>query len=137
MFICTNAAVKPPPRVFRSPHPFSNATFQLITALLCAADVLTIENSRSGDAMLTALATAGYSKDLGPGVYDVHSPSVPPVAALVEKLRAFVATGILGGDARRIWVNPDCGLKTRGWPEVVSSLRNMVEAARVLRAEAA
>ena len=101
------------------------------------ADVLTIENSRSSNEMVIALAEYGYSRDLGPGVYDVHSPVVPTVEFMAEKLRSFLKTGVLGGDASRIWVNPDCGLKTRRWEEVVPALRNMVEAARQVRAEIA
>jgi 5-methyltetrahydropteroyltriglutamate--homocysteine methyltransferase len=99
------------------------------------ADVLTIENSRSSNEMVIALAEYGYSRDLGPGVYDVHSPVVPTVEFMAEKLRSFLKTGILGGDATRIHVNPDCGLKTRRWEEVVPALKNMVEAARQVRAE--
>ena len=102
-----------------------------------AADVLTIENSRSGDEMMRALAEYGYTRDIGPGVYDVHSPVVPSVDALAAKIRSFRASGVLGGDATRIWVNPDCGLKTRRWEEVVPSLRNMVAAAARVRAEEA
>ena len=56
------------------------------------------------------------------GVYDVHSPVVPEVAALAEKLRSFVATGILAGEPERLWVNPDCGLKTRAWAEASACL---------------
>ncbi|GLC44440.1 5-methyltetrahydropteroyltriglutamate--homocysteine methyltransferase [Pleodorina starrii] len=99
------------------------------------ADVLTIENSRSGNAMISALAAAGYSHDIGPGVYDVHSPEVPSVDFIRSRIRSFVETGILGGRADRIWVNPDCGLKTRGWPETIAALRNMVAAAAQAPAE--
>jgi 5-methyltetrahydropteroyltriglutamate--homocysteine methyltransferase len=102
-----------------------------------AADVLTIENARSDDAMIHALRDAGYSRDLGAGVYDVHSPVVPSVDFMASRLKSFVNTGILEKDARRIWVNPDCGLKTRAWKEVVPSLKNMVEAAKVMRAACA
>ena len=101
------------------------------------ADVLTIENSRSSNEMVIALADYGYSRDLGPGVYDVHSPVVPTVEFMAEKLRSFLKTGILAGDATKIWVNPDCGLKTRRWEEVVPAIRNMVEASRQVRAEIA
>ena len=104
---------------------------------LCAADVLTIENSRSGDAMLRALAAAGYGRDVGPGVYDVHSPVVPSATFVKSKVDSFLAANVAGGDARRIWINPDCGLKTRGWAEVLPSLRNMVAAATELRASVA
>ena len=85
--------------------------------------------------MVKVLANYGYSRDLGPGVYDVHSPVVPTVDSLVEKIRSFLSTGILGGDATRIHINPDCGLKTRRWEEVVPALQNMVEAVRRVRNE--
>lgn len=97
------------------------------------ADVLTIENSRSGDSMVRAMAASEYSRDIGPGVYDIHSPVVPAVDFMVSKIATFRESGILGGDAGRIWVNPDCGLKTRRWEEVVPSLRHMVEAAKIMR----
>ncbi|KAF8070897.1 5-methyltetrahydropteroyltriglutamate--homocysteine methyltransferase [Scenedesmus sp. PABB004] len=98
------------------------------------ADVLTIENSRSGDAMVSALAAARYGRDLGPGVYDVHSPVVPEVGWLVERLSGFLDSGVLAGRPQHLWVNPDCGLKTRRWEEVIPALRNLVDAAAVLRA---
>jgi 5-methyltetrahydropteroyltriglutamate--homocysteine methyltransferase len=98
-------------------------------------DVLTIENSRSDNEMLRVLAGHDYTRALGPGVYDVHSPLVPSVESMAAKLRSFLAAGLLGGDATRIWFNPDCGLKTRLWEEVVPSLRNMVAAAALVRAE--
>eukprot|EP00798_Chlamydomonas_sp_ICE-L_P023428 gene23428-30708_t len=101
------------------------------------ADVLTIENSSSGDDMVRALAASRYGWDIGPGVYDVHSPVVPSVEFMKAKIRSFVATGILDGRLDRIWVNPDCGLKTRGWEETIPALRNMVQAAAEMRAELA
>jgi 5-methyltetrahydropteroyltriglutamate--homocysteine methyltransferase len=94
--------------------------------------VLTIENSRSDDEMVRALAQYGYSRDLGAGVYDVHSPVVPSVEFMAAKARAYVAAGV---DVSRIWINPDCGLKTRRWEEVLPALRNMVAAAKLVRAE--
>ncbi|KDD75969.1 cobalamin-independent synthase, partial [Helicosporidium sp. ATCC 50920] len=99
------------------------------------ADVLTIENSRSDDAMVRALARGGYRRDLGPGVYDVHSPVVPEASAMADKLRSFVETGAEACRPDRLWVNPDCGLKTRRWEEVLPSIRNMVRAAKTLRGE--
>lgn len=96
--------------------------------------MLTIENSRSDDEMVRALAKYGYARDVGPGVYDVHSPVVPSVEAMAAKARAYVAAGV---DVSRIWINPDCGLKTRRWEEVLPALKNMVEAARLVRAEIA
>ncbi|CAD7697891.1 unnamed protein product [Ostreobium quekettii] len=101
------------------------------------ADVLTIENSRSGNEMIHALATYGYGRDLGAGVYDVHSPVVPTVDFITSKIRSFMESRVLEGHADRIWVNPDCGLKTRDWKEVLPALKNMVEAARVMREEIA
>ncbi|EFN57923.1 hypothetical protein CHLNCDRAFT_141995 [Chlorella variabilis] len=101
------------------------------------ADVLTIENSRSGNEMIAALAGTGYPRDVGPGVYDVHSPVVPTVGWLADRIRSFLEVGLLEGDACRIHVNPDCGLKTRRWEEVLPSLRNMVAAAHLVRAELA
>ncbi|KAJ9458713.1 5-methyltetrahydropteroyltriglutamate--homocysteine methyltransferase [Diplonema papillatum] len=94
------------------------------------ADVLTIENSRSGNEMLAVLADYGYSKDVGPGVYDIHSPVIPTQEQLVQQVDRLKASGL---DLARIWVNPDCGLKTRKWDEVVPSLTNMVAAAKAMR----
>ncbi|KAJ9444851.1 5-methyltetrahydropteroyltriglutamate--homocysteine methyltransferase [Diplonema papillatum] len=94
------------------------------------ADVLTIENSRSGNEMLSVLADYGYSKDVGPGVYDIHSPVIPTQEQLVQQVDRLKASGL---DLARIWVNPDCGLKTRKWDEVVPSLTNMVAAAKAMR----
>ena len=99
------------------------------------ADVLTIENSRSSDEMVVALAKYGYSRDLGAGVYDVHSPVVPTVEFMKDKIVGQVGTGILKGHAERLWVNPDCGLKTREWSQVIPSLENMVKASTEARAQ--
>ena len=91
------------------------------------ADVLTIENSRSGDDMLRALASFGYSRDLGPGVYDIHSPVVPKTMTMSDRLDLFKECGLYRD---RIWVNPDCGLRTR---KLLPSLSHMVEAAAFAR----
>jgi len=98
------------------------------------ADVLTIENSRSGNEMINALAKFGYSRDVGPGVYDVHSPVVPSVEFMSQKIQSFLDSNILKGRTDRIWVNPDCGLKTREWKQVLPSIDNMVKAASNMRA---
>ncbi|MCI0835198.1 MAG: 5-methyltetrahydropteroyltriglutamate--homocysteine S-methyltransferase [Chloroflexi bacterium] len=95
------------------------------------ADVLSIETSRSRMELLGDFAEQGYPNDVGPGVYDIHSPRVPSVEEMTGLLKR--AAKVLPVD--RLWVNPDCGLKTRGWPEVEMSLRNMVEAARQVRTE--
>ena len=80
--------------------------------------------------LLDAFTTYRYPNEIGPGVYDIHSPRVPSVEEMSALLTA--AAGKLPAD--RLWVNPDCGLKTRDWPETQAALRNMVEAARLARA---
>jgi len=94
------------------------------------ADVITIETSRSNMELLAAFEDFRYPNDIGPGVYDIHSPNVPDVDWMVGLMRK--AAGRLPSE--RLWVNPDCGLKTRAWPETEAALVGMVEAARVLRA---
>ncbi len=96
------------------------------------ADVISIENARSGSELLRAFDHYRYPNEIGPGVYDIHSPRVPSVEELRDLLGAL--RRVL--DDRQIWVNPDCGLKTRGWDETVAALKHMVRAARELRAEA-
>lgn len=94
------------------------------------ADVISIETSRSKMELLDAFSDYRYPAEIGPGVYDIHSPRVPSVEEMSALLTA--AAGKLPAD--RLWVNPDCGLKTRDWPETQAALRNMVEAARLARA---
>jgi 5-methyltetrahydropteroyltriglutamate--homocysteine methyltransferase len=93
------------------------------------ADVISIENSRSNEELLQAFTDFSYERMVGPGVYDVHSARVPESGEMAERLKN--AARVLG--AEHLWVNPDCGLKTRGDAEVWPSLRNMVEAAKQLR----
>lgn len=95
------------------------------------ADVVSIENARSGLEMLEVFRAHGYDKGIGPGVYDIHSPRVPPVDELVSAVEATL--DVL--DLDQVWINPDCGLKTRGKPEVQAALANMVNAARAVRAK--
>jgi 5-methyltetrahydropteroyltriglutamate--homocysteine methyltransferase len=95
------------------------------------ADVISIEASRSDIELLDAFADYEYPNDIGPGVYDIHSPRVPSVAEMVGRLRQMI--DVL--DVAQLWVNPDCGLKTRQWPEVEAALKNMVGAAQQLRSE--
>lgn len=93
------------------------------------ADVITIETSRSDMALLQAFDEFAYPNEIGPGVYDIHSPNIPAVedmVALLEKARETIPDD-------RLWVNPDCGLKTRNWPEVEAALSNLVQAAQLLR----
>ncbi|GAA3067868.1 5-methyltetrahydropteroyltriglutamate--homocysteine S-methyltransferase [Streptosporangium carneum] len=96
------------------------------------ADVISLEAARSHMQAARELAEAGYPREVGPGVYDIHSPRVPGVAEMASLLRKAL-DGIPAG---RLWVNPDCGLKTRGWLETRVSLDNLVAAAREVRAEA-
>jgi len=95
------------------------------------ADVITIETSRSQMELLEAFADFAYPNEIGPGVYDIHSPRVPTSEEMTALLRK--AAGLL--PARNLWVNPDCGLKTRKWPETEAALSNMVAAARQIRKE--
>ncbi|WP_404299162.1 5-methyltetrahydropteroyltriglutamate--homocysteine S-methyltransferase [Alicycliphilus denitrificans] len=96
------------------------------------ADVITIETSRSDMELLDAFKNFQYPNEIGPGVYDIHSPNIPTqehIVQLMKKAAERIPTD-------RLWVNPDCGLKTRQWPEVIAALANMVSAAKALRASA-
>ncbi len=95
------------------------------------ADVITIETARSNMELLEAFRHFAYPNEIGPGVYDIHSPNVPQTEQMLGLLRK--AAQVI--DPQRLWVNPDCGLKTRAWPEVEAALANMVQAARQLRGE--
>ncbi|MGP3790437.1 5-methyltetrahydropteroyltriglutamate--homocysteine S-methyltransferase [Pseudomonas sp. B392_1p] len=95
------------------------------------ADVITIETSRSQMELLEAFRDFHYPNDIGPGVYDIHSPRVPDTAEMIQLLQQAVKRI----PAERLWVNPDCGLKTRAWPETEAALINMVAAARQLRGQ--
>ncbi|MET8849795.1 5-methyltetrahydropteroyltriglutamate--homocysteine S-methyltransferase [Amycolatopsis sp. NPDC004625] len=94
------------------------------------ADVISLEAARSTMVIVADLARAGYPNEVGPGVWDIHSPRVPPV----EEIAAHLRTAVEAFPADRLWVNPDCGLKTRGYPEVRATLANLVEAAVRARA---
>lgn len=96
------------------------------------ADVITIETSRSSMELLDAFDDFRYPNEIGPGVYDIHSPNIPTTEHIVQLMKK-AAERI---PAERLWVNPDCGLKTRQWAEVIPALSNMVAAARELRAAA-
>lgn len=93
------------------------------------ADVITIETSRSQMELLEAFRAFDYPNEIGPGVYDIHSPRVPTV----EEMVALLGKAAERIPVERLWVNPDCGLKTRGWPETEAALVNMVAATRRLR----
>ncbi|MFE1477689.1 5-methyltetrahydropteroyltriglutamate--homocysteine S-methyltransferase [Streptomyces cyaneofuscatus] len=95
------------------------------------ADVISLEAARSHMQVARELAAHGYPREAGPGVYDIHSPRIPST----EEAAALLRKGLEAIPAERLWVNPDCGLKTRGWPETRTSLENLVAAAREIRAE--
>jgi len=94
-------------------------------------DAITIENSRSDLKLLNAFKQYGYTNGIGPGMYDIHSPRVPSVEEILARAREtlnYISPDLL-------WINPDCGLKTRGWAEVEPSLKNLVQVALTLRKE--
>ena len=95
------------------------------------ADVISIETSRSRMELLTTFEKFKYPNEVGPGVYDIHSPRVPTKDEMKELIKK--ASKLI--DSKRVWVNPDCGLKTRGWSETTAALEKMVEAAKELRNE--
>ena len=93
------------------------------------ADVISIETSRSRMELLKTFEQFKYPNEIGPGVYDIHSPRVPKKSEMIELIKK--ASKQI--DPKRLWVNPDCGLKTRGWPETIDALKEMVAAAKELR----
>ncbi|MFI8519440.1 5-methyltetrahydropteroyltriglutamate--homocysteine S-methyltransferase [Streptomyces sp. NPDC085481] len=95
------------------------------------ADVISLEAARSHMQVARELAAHGYPREAGPGVYDIHSPRVPSTEEAADLLR----TGLAAIPAERLWVNPDCGLKTRAWPETRAALEHLVAAARTVREE--
>ncbi len=95
------------------------------------ADVITIETARSNGDLIQAFEDFDYPAQIGPGVYDIHSPNVPDADAIKAMLRRMARKLPI----QHLWVNPDCGLKTRGWPETEAALQQMVAAATQLRRE--
>ncbi len=126
---CLSAA-KAPARTQIHTHMCYSEFNEILAAIIdLDADVLTVETSRSNMALLDAFEQQAYPNDLGPGVYDIHSPNVPSVAEMVDllvKAEKYIPL-------ERLWVNPDCGLKTRAWPETKLALANMVLAAKTIR----
>jgi 5-methyltetrahydropteroyltriglutamate--homocysteine methyltransferase len=96
-------------------------------------DVISIEAARSGMALLRTLVAFHYPNEIGPGIYDIHAPRVPEVEEMAQLLRGMAQTLPPG----KLWANPDCGLKTRRWAEVLPALRNLVAAAAQVRADVA
>ncbi|QOP45607.1 5-methyltetrahydropteroyltriglutamate--homocysteine S-methyltransferase [Sulfurimonas paralvinellae] len=104
-----------------------NDIIQTIEAM--DADVISIETARSGNELLKIFAKVGYKQEVGPGVYDIHSPRIPSVEEIVTQIYSLLQ--VLPKE--QLWINPDCGLKTRKWEEVKPSLKNMVEAVKIVR----
>ncbi len=97
------------------------------------ADVLSMESARSRMEMLDAFRREGYPNEIGPGVYDIHTPRIPPEA----EMRGLLELALEVLRPEQVWVNPDCGLKTRAWPEVTAALTNLCRAAEAMRARLA
>ncbi|QKF68202.1 cobalamin-independent homocysteine transmethylase [Arcobacter venerupis] len=93
------------------------------------ADVISIETARSGNRLLRIFKEVAYKQEIGPGIYDIHSPRVPSIEEMVNQIKALLE--VLPKE--QLWINPDCGLKTRKWPEVKQSLKNMVEAVQIIK----
>ena len=93
------------------------------------AEVISIETARNGNRLLEAFKNYDYQKEVGAGVYDIHSPRVPSKEELIKEIENRLQ--VL--PAKQLWINPDCGLKTRKWEEVIPSLKNMVEATKDVR----
>jgi 5-methyltetrahydropteroyltriglutamate--homocysteine methyltransferase len=93
------------------------------------ADVISIETARSGNRLLKVFKEVGYKQEVGPGIYDIHSPRIPSVKEMVKQIKELLK--VLPKE--QLWINPDCGLKTRKWEEVKPSLMNMVEAVKKVR----
>lgn len=127
-FRITTANVKPETQIHT--HMCYSDFHDIIEALVAMdADVITIENARSHDALINTFKAFEYPYGIGPGVYDIHSPNIPDQGDIVNLIN-LTANYI---PKERLWVNPDCGLKTRSWPEVNAALSEMVSAAKTLR----
>ena len=95
------------------------------------ADVISIETARSGNRLLRIFKEVAYKQEVGPGIYDIHSPRIPSIEEMVNQIKALLE--VLPKE--QLWINPDCGLKTRKWPEVKQSLINMVKAVNIIKNE--
>lgn len=129
-FRLTHSGVKPETQIHT--HMCYSEFTDIISAIDdMDADVITFEASRSDLQILTSLREHNFETEVGPGIYDIHSPRVPSVEEIIDALHIMLAKI----DREKLWVNPDCGLKTRGVPETEVSLKNLVAAARQIRGE--
>ena len=129
-FRLTHSGVKPETQIHT--HMCYSEFTDIITAIdNMDADVITFEASRSNLQILDSLRENHFETEVGPGVYDIHSPRVPSIEEIINALHIML-TKI---EKDKLWINPDCGLKTRGTIETEASLKNMVQAALQLRKE--
>ncbi len=127
-FKLTNEAVKPETQI--QTHMCYSEFNEIIDYIYAMdSDVILIEASRSKGEILDAFEKFNYDHGIGPGLYDIHSPRVPPVEEMLEVAERSIKVI----DKNLIWINPDCGLKTRNWEEVIPSLQNLVQVARIMR----
>lgn len=127
-FKLTNEAVKPETQI--QTHMCYSEFNEIIEYIYAMdSDVILIEASRSKGEILDAFEKFNYDHGIGPGVYDIHSPRVP----LIDEMLEIAERAVKVIDKNLIWINPDCGLKTRNWVEVIPSLQNMVQVARIMR----
>ena len=108
---------------------YSNFNDIIKTIEAMDADVISIETARAGNKILEIFKEVGYKQEIGPGIYDIHSPRVPSVEEMVNQIKALLEIF----PKTQLWINPDCGLKTRKFEEINQSLKNMVEAVKIIR----
>jgi 5-methyltetrahydropteroyltriglutamate--homocysteine methyltransferase len=109
---------------------YSNFNDIIKTIEAMEADVISIETARAGNKILKIFKEVGYAQEIGPGIYDIHSPRVPSVEEMTRQIKALLEIF----PKEKLWINPDCGLKTRKWDEVIPSLKNLVKAVKNTRA---
>ncbi|MDE5603912.1 MAG: 5-methyltetrahydropteroyltriglutamate--homocysteine S-methyltransferase [Helicobacter sp.] len=125
----TSTAIASPQTQIHTHMCYSDFNDIIKTIEALDADVISIETARSGNELLKVFKKVGYTNEVGPGVYDIHSPRIPNIEEIQKQIQALLE--VLPKE--QLWINPDCGLKTRKWEEVKPSLKNMVEAVKAIR----
>ncbi|WP_104721756.1 5-methyltetrahydropteroyltriglutamate--homocysteine S-methyltransferase [Helicobacter mesocricetorum] len=125
----TSTAIASPQTQIHTHMCYSDFNDIIKTIEALDADVISIETARSGNELLKVFKKIGYTHEVGPGVYDIHSPRIPNIEEIQKQIQALLE--VLPKE--QLWINPDCGLKTRKWEEVKPSLKNMVEAVKAIR----
>ncbi|MDR3177839.1 MAG: 5-methyltetrahydropteroyltriglutamate--homocysteine S-methyltransferase [Campylobacteraceae bacterium] len=108
---------------------YSNFNDIIKTIEAMEADVISIETARAGNKILKIFKEVGYKQEIGPGIYDIHSPRIPSVEEMTNQINALLEIF----PKEKLWINPDCGLKTRKWEEVIPALKNLVKAVKIVR----